>query len=315
MEDPKPSSEGQNGGPCGYRASSQTKAAVLIGEVQHIHYLSEHIGALYLSDEYSDVTLLVEGQPFRAHRVILAARSDYFRALLFGGMKESHSDQVELINTPLVAFRHLLRYIYTGQMSLSNQKDDLILDVLGKKSIFSQKRISNDFILTFLGLAHQYGFVDLETSISDYLRAILSVRNVCLIYDTASMYSLQSLIQSCHTFMDRHATEVIMHASFLTLSSQGIKEIISRDSFCAPEVDIFKAVNKWVQSNPEESEMAEQILSFVRLSLMSTQDLLKVVRPTGLVPPDIMLDAIQSRTESRDMELKYRGCLSKPFLR
>ena len=67
--------------------------------------------------------------------------------------------------------RHLLRYIYTGQMTLANQKDELILDVLG--------------------LAHQYGFVDLETSISDYLRAILSVRNVCLIYDMASMYALQ----------------------------------------------------------------------------------------------------------------------------
>ena len=53
--------------------------------------------------------------------------------------------------------------------------------------------------------------------------------------------------------------------------------------------------------------MAQQILAAVRLSLMSTQDLLKVVRPTGLVPPDIMLDAIQSRTESRNMELNYRS--------
>ena len=53
--------------------------------------------------------------------------------------------------------------------------------------------------------------------------------------------------------------------------------------------------------------VAQQILAAVRLSLMSTQDLLKVVRPTGLVPPDIMLDAIQSRTESRNMELNYRS--------
>ena len=29
------------------------------------------------------------------------------------------------------------------------------------------------------------------------------------------------------------------------------------------------------------------------------------------MPPDVMLDAIQSRTESRDMELKYRGYLSE----
>ena len=45
------------------------------GEVQHIQKLSDHIGALFLNDEYSDVSLIVEGQSFRAHRVILAARS------------------------------------------------------------------------------------------------------------------------------------------------------------------------------------------------------------------------------------------------
>ena len=78
--------------------------------------MSEHIGALYLNDEYSDVTLIVEKQPFSAHKVILAARSDYFRALLFGGMKESSEDEIELKDTPLAAFKQLLRYIYTGQV-------------------------------------------------------------------------------------------------------------------------------------------------------------------------------------------------------
>ena len=69
-------------------------------------------------------------------------------------------------------------------------------------------------------MAHQYGFVDLETSISDYLRAILSVRNVCLIYDMASMYALQALLQSCHSFMDRHATEVSFKIAQYTLEQR-----------------------------------------------------------------------------------------------
>jgi BTB/POZ domain-containing protein 9 len=93
----------------------------------------------------------------------------------------------------------------------------------------------------------------------------------------------------------------------------GIREILSRDSFCAAEVEIFRAVTAWMKTNRAnvDEPSAGAILSSVRLSLMSTPDLLKVVRPTGLVPPDVMLDAIQSRTESRDMELKYRGYLSK----
>ena len=75
--------------------------------------------------------------------------------------------------------------------------------------------------------------------------------------------------------------------------------------------------NKNKDKDPDEDTLSK-ILSAVRLSLMSTPDLLRVVRPTQLVPPDVMLDAIQSKTESRDMELNYRGYLSekskKPIL-
>ena len=49
------------------------------GQIAHVGSLSENIGALLLNDEYSDVTLVVGGQRFPAHKVILAARSEYFR--------------------------------------------------------------------------------------------------------------------------------------------------------------------------------------------------------------------------------------------
>jgi len=49
------------------------------GEIEHTQSLCEHVGALYSNNEYSDVTLIVKGHRFKAHRVILAARSDYFR--------------------------------------------------------------------------------------------------------------------------------------------------------------------------------------------------------------------------------------------
>ena len=50
-----------------------------LGEINHVNYLSDNIGALYLSTEYSDIRLKVEDKTFEAHKVILAARSEYFR--------------------------------------------------------------------------------------------------------------------------------------------------------------------------------------------------------------------------------------------
>lgn len=54
-----------------------------LGEVEHIAHLSEHIGSLFWNEDYSDITLLIEGQRIPSHKVILASRSEYFRYSLF----------------------------------------------------------------------------------------------------------------------------------------------------------------------------------------------------------------------------------------
>ena len=91
-----------------------------------------------------------------------------------------------------------------------------------------------------------------------------------------------------------------------------VKSIISRDSFCAAEVDIFRAVWAWSKANPGEN--IQSILQEIRLELVTIQDLLKVVRPTEMIQADILLDAIQSRTELRDTDLRYRGYKVQLFL-
>lgn len=97
------------------------------GDINHINTLSEDIGALYLSDDYSDVTLIVGGQRFNSHKIILAARSQYFRALLFGGLKESTQHEIELKDANLTGFKGLLEYIYTGRMSLADRREEVLI--------------------------------------------------------------------------------------------------------------------------------------------------------------------------------------------
>ena len=112
---------------CSTKMSSNHHLNSSSGEINHIHFVSEDIEALYLSEEYADVTLVVAGQKFRCHKLILAARSEYFRALLFGGMKESTQSEIELTVSSLHAFKGLLKYIYTGRMSLTNERDEVTL--------------------------------------------------------------------------------------------------------------------------------------------------------------------------------------------
>lgn len=172
------------------------------GDVEHTNFLSEDIGALYLSNSYTDVTLIVADQRFNGHKIILAARSQYFRALLFGGLKESTQQEIELKGASVPAFKGLFKYIYTGHMSLANQREEVLQYKYNSLINICRKTIRNIIIIIkvivdILGLAHQYGFLELESAISDYLKKILSIKNFCFIFDAARLYQIEFLKKVC----------------------------------------------------------------------------------------------------------------------
>lgn len=92
-----------------------------------------------------------------------------------------------------------------------------------------------------------------------------------------------------------------------------LQELISRDSFYAPEIDIFKAVQMWSERNPEQDPT--DIVKHIRLPLINMDDLFAVVRRSDLVSSEVILNAIENRHKSRDMDLNYRGFLSKHLTR
>ena len=263
------------------------------GEIDHVELLSSQTSALYHSQEFADVTFIIDKRRFHAHRVVLAARSEYFRALLFGGMKEAKPQvEIDLKDTTASAFDALLKYVYSGKIFLSDFKEETVLELLG--------------------LAHKYGFLALESGVQGYLKSILSVQNASLIFDVSSLYQLQDLYETSLRFLDKSATDILSTEGFSCLSKPALLDIIKRDSFCAPEVQIFQAVAEWVEANDGLSKTdVGDVLSEIRLPLISLHDLFHTVRPSELFKADAILDAIKIKTESRVNEMKFRGHLGK----
>lgn len=119
------------------------------------------------------------------------------------------------------------------------------------------------------------------------------------------------------TFLLPFLTKVCRKYYFNIISvlQEGLKEIIERDSFYAPEVHIFETVLAWAHANNMKgSPQLEDVLLAVRFELMSIEDLCKIVRPSGLVSSETILDALERQTIHRDDCLKYRGTLSKYLL-
>jgi BTB/POZ domain-containing protein 9 len=106
----------------GYPKRSHSLVCRFIGTF--IFLIDSFLGKLYNQSDYSDIELIIESEHFYAHRIILAARSEYFRALLYGGLRESHHDNhtIEIKECKADAFKILLLYIYTGRISLIKEK-------------------------------------------------------------------------------------------------------------------------------------------------------------------------------------------------
>lgn len=171
--------------------------------------------------------------------------------------------------------------------------------------------VISQVILQLLGLANKYDFSPLQQAITTYLKATLSVINVCVIYNIASFYQLKDLSDACSTFVDMHAIDVMKVEGFLSLSQTALTELIARDSFFAPEMEIYHGIKAWMDHNSVQRSDAEDLLGGIRLQLMPQDFLLEEIRRCGLFDPDSILDALSVISKKSPSDLGNRGLLSK----
>ena len=68
--------------------------------------------------DLSDVTFMVEGKPFYAHKNIVSILSEKYRAMFTAGMKESQSKQVvPITHISYAVFGQIMRYLYSGEFT------------------------------------------------------------------------------------------------------------------------------------------------------------------------------------------------------
>ncbi|KAK0087082.1 hypothetical protein PV325_001810 [Microctonus aethiopoides] len=96
-----------------------------------------------LHDEaFVDVTLAVEGQLLRAHKMVLSACSPYFQALFVG-----HPDKhpiVILKDVPYVDMRSLLDFMYRGEVSVDQERLTAFLRVAESLRIKGLTEVNED---------------------------------------------------------------------------------------------------------------------------------------------------------------------------
>ncbi|TKY62448.1 ARM repeat protein interacting with ABF2 [Spatholobus suberectus] len=138
---------------------------------------------MYLGEEFvnnsklSDVTFLVEGRSFYAHRDCLLS-SDIFRAMFDGGYREREAKHIVIPNIKWDVFELMMRFIYTGTVDVNL---DIAQDLL---------RAADQYLLDGLKRICEYAIVQ-----------DISVENISLMYKMSEAFNATTLKHACILFM------------------------------------------------------------------------------------------------------------------
>uniref|UniRef100_A0A1J3FJN4 ARM repeat protein interacting with ABF2 n=1 Tax=Noccaea caerulescens TaxID=107243 RepID=A0A1J3FJN4_NOCCA len=169
---------------------------------------------IYLGEQYvnnatlSDVTFIVEGRTFYAHRICLLASSDAFRAMFDGGYREKDARDIEIPNIQWEVFELMMRYIYTGSVNIPTT--EIAQDVL---------RAADQYLLE--GLKRLCEYVICQD---------VTVDNIESMYDLSEAFNANSLRQTCILFILEHFDKLSLKPETNQLVQRTIPEI--RSYFC-----------------------------------------------------------------------------------
>lgn len=235
--------------------------------------------------EVGDVVLQVgddqldQCRPVHAFRVLLAAQSDVFRAMFFGGMKEAESSMVHIPNIDFATMSSLVEFCHTGQVELNIK-----------------------VCFPLLAAADQYQVAALKDACAAFVQRDLSLDNCCDMLHYSHAYKLDALEERCLCFVEQHAEAVLEQRNFLQLPVDALIVVLKR-SLRAAEIELFKAVARWAGEQKPSKEDLDRVMHKLRFPLINAKDLVSIVKPTGLVPIELYLEAIEFHATSSSANL------------
>ncbi|KAM5232500.1 kelch-like protein 26 isoform 1-T1 [Hipposideros larvatus] len=232
----------------------------------HSTSLLQGLAALRSQGQLLDIVLTVNRETFHAHKVVLAACSDYFRAMFTGGMREASQDVIELKGVSARGLRHIIDFAYSAEVTLDL---DCVQDVLGA-AVFLQ-------MLPVVELCEEF------------LKAAMSVETCLHIGHMATTFSLASLKESVDAFTFQHFLQIAAEEDFLQLPLERLVFFLqsNRLQSCA-EIDLFRAAVRWLQHDPARRLRASHVLCHIRFPLMRSSELVDSVQTLDLMVEDVL---------------------------
>ncbi|XP_055617832.1 kelch-like ECH-associated protein 1B isoform X2 [Toxorhynchites rutilus septentrionalis] len=196
----------------------------------------------------TDVTLEVEQETFKAHKVVLCAASPYFKAMFTGGLKECEMSRIKLQGVCPTAVARILFYMYTGHI-----------------------RVTEVTVCQLLPAATIFQVPNVIEACCAFLERQLDPTNAIGIASFAEQHGCEGLKHKANQFIERNFTKICHEEEFLQLSVMQLICLIRKDELNVQgERDVYDAVLKWVKYDEDNRyPKMEHILYAVRCQLLT----------------------------------------------
>ena len=188
--------------------------------------------------KYTDVTVDVNGNEFKCHRLILAASSPFFQALFKHDEKAKTSGQVCLPSLSPVGFEALLNYMYSDQVEITA---DNAIDIL----------VTADYL----------GFESLVKFCASFLLQHINEGNCLRLQHVGQLHSCEALSRAAYQYAVDHFSAVIKEEEFPNITLQMLVNLLkARGLNMGSEYIIMDAIFKWMSSNQDLTDDSIQDL-------------------------------------------------------
>ncbi|XP_041347312.1 kelch-like protein 2 [Gigantopelta aegis] len=212
--------------------------------------LLQNIHQEIINGSFSDIQVICRDGKTTGSRLVLAALSPYFRAMLTSDMAESRKGVLELPTVSLSVFQDILK-MYFCKINLINE--DNCMHMLDTAEMMQLDHIKN---LCKIYLNHNMA---------------ITPQNCLNLWRALKLYNFLDLSKRALSCLTDKTENVIQ------LSKAEICEIISKDDLTCKEDDILKVVMKWIEHNNPEQEDVQSIFENVRLDIVDRQFLVSDV--------------------------------------
>ncbi|KAA8585950.1 hypothetical protein FQN60_007519 [Etheostoma spectabile] len=209
-----------------------------------------------------DVTLVVQGKHFPAHRVVLAAASHFFSLMFTTRMMESMSHEVELRSAEPEIIELLIEFIYTARISVNSSNVQSLLDA-----------------------ANQYQIEPVKKMCVEFLKGQIDATNCLGISSLADCMDCPELKAAAEDFFELHFTEVYKLDEFLQLDVKQLTHLLHQDKLTVrAEAQIYDAAVRWLKYDVcNRQRYMVEVLGCVRFPLVSKTFLSKTVQAEPLI--------------------------------